>query len=167
MRLWLCLLLSPQLLAYSSARDAVVSRTYWMPRMFGERLTYCDNEHARTVAKKYCQQLGFNHQKRYKLETNKLCFAWIECTGVRKPTIDFTEQLFYRPRWHNYPLAWCYDTHHGCGARAAQAYCRHQSFARVKSYQAKKHLFITQQIGDEHRCYDKDCTGFKYIICQR
>ena len=185
------LVFSQCLYAYSVGHDAIVRRMFWHPMRAGERLNYCNEEKTccgQPIADGYCKKLGYHHARRFQFEpnlgvTNFLSgihgcqgwkcsgFAWIECTGkrayVRPPLADYTEQLFVKPRWKHYPLAWCYDGQKGCGQKAAYAYCRYQGYLHVKSYRSSKLIFASKQIGGGYLCFGRDCRGFDYIICKR
>lgn len=187
----LLILFSSYARAFSTGADAQVYRMFWHPMRGGERLNFCNEERTccgKSIADAYCKKLAYHHAKRFKFEPNlgltnylsgkNQCkgwkcsgFAWIECAGqrryVRPPLADYTDKLFVKPRWKQYPLAWCYDGQKGCGKRAAYAYCRYQGYLHVKDYKTTKHIYATKQIGGGYLCFGRDCEGFQYIVCKR
>ena len=177
--------------SYSAGgKEAIVKRIFWNPMRSGERLDYCNEDKSccgQVVANTYCHIMGYHHANRFRFEPNlglthfisgnNACkgwkcsgFSWIECAGKRKyvrpPLSDYTDKLFVKPRWHLYPLAWCYDGHKGCGKRAAYSFCRYQGYEKVKDFRKTFH-YATKQIGGGYLCFGSECGGFEYITCSR
>lgn len=184
-------LMASDVFAYSTGMQARVYRMFWNPMREGERLDYCNEDKSccgKPIADSYCKQLRYHHAKRFKFEPNlglttylsgeNRCkgwkcsgFAWIECAGqrtyVKPPLSDYSDKLFAKPRWKQYPLAWCHDGKKGCGKQAAYAFCRYQGYLHVKDFKKTRHIYATKQIGGGYLCFGQDCEGFKYIICER
>ena len=165
-------------------------RTFWHPKLSGERLNFCDEAKTncgKYIADGYCQVLGFNHARRFELAYHlglthflsgkNACrgwqcsgFDWIECAGARnykiRPASDYSQALFVKPRWKKLPLDYCYDNKSGCGKREAYAYCRWQGYLHVVSFKKATNVHATRQMGRGQQCYGKHCEGYEYIICE-
>lgn len=174
-----------------SKPQSIVYQMFWHPMFHGERLNYCNESKSccgKEIAARYCAMLGFNDVRGFKKAANIgftryisgrnecqgwMCagFDWIECVGertyVRPPVSDFTQELFVYPRWHKFPLAWCYDdTMHHCGKKAAYAFCRWQGYGAVERF-AQRDVYASKTIGSNKLCITKNCSGFDYIVCKR
>jgi hypothetical protein len=165
---------------------------FWQPQFHGERLGYCNETKSccgQKIANQYCLLLGFEMANRFKeaknlgltnfLSGKNQCqgwkcsgFEWIECKGhrtyVARPLSDYEQELFVRPRWRKFPLAWCYDSgKQACGEKSAYAFCRWQGYGGVQSYSKPMTVYASKKIGSNSLCIGSDCRGFEYIICKR
>jgi len=175
-----------------STPQSTIYQVYWNPMFHGERLNYCNEDKSccgRKIASQYCVMMGFNDVSRYQKAPNlgftryisgkNECQGWmcsgfdfIECTGERRysarPLSDFREELFVRPRWKKFPLAWCFDSQaKKCGRRAAYAFCRWQGYGKLIRYSNQKEVPASRKIGTNELCINKNCISFEYIVCKR
>ena len=192
MRCILLLLWLPCLYASSLAPpQSTVYRYFWHPMLKEERLDYCHEDRTTCglpVADCYCKAMGYDKVARFRKAPNlgltrlmsgaNECRGWkcsgfeyIKCQGQRqyhiRPQSDYRQEIFVRPRWHNYPLAWCYQNGHQCGRRAAYSFCRFQGYGKVIKFSPAKCVNASKEIGTSALCYNDDCKGFEYIVCGR
>jgi hypothetical protein len=168
-----------------------VLRMFWHPMMKGERLEYCNEDLTqcgKEIATCYCKKMGYTEAKRFQKAPNlgltrfitgkNECqgfkcsgFDYIECKGERKyysrPSSDFRHKLFVRPRWHHFPISWCYRNSKQCGKRSAYAFCRFQGYGKVIRYSQSKSVPASKEMGTSALCMNQDCRGFEYIVCGR
>ena len=192
---WLLFLgfcLSHAMASSLTAPQSTVYQMIWQPQLHGERLNYCNEEKSgcgEEIANQYCHLLGFEKSKRFQqakhiglthfISGKNQCqgwkcsgFDWIECIGHRtyiaRPLSDYQHELFVRPRWRKFPLAWCYDaTEKECGKKSAYAFCRWQGYSNVARYTWRKNVYASKQIGTNGLCFGPKCKGFEYIVCKR
>lgn len=182
----------PSLLASSiTPPQSTVYRTFWHPMLKAERLDYCHENRTQcgvSVANCYCKSMGYNEASSFRKAPNlgltrlisgeNECRGWkcsgfefIKCKGKRtyssRPQSDYKQEIFVRPRWRNYPLAWCYANHGLCGKRAAYAFCRWQGYGKVIKYSTAKCVHASKEIGTSALCFNNECKSYEYIVCGR
>ncbi len=192
--LYLVVLLPLLCLSYGTYATSTQNKTYrdfWYPLYHGMRLSYCSEDHNEcglALASKYCQSMGYEKAfqarvehhvglTRYPASTNQ-CQGWrcdgfmfISCEATMKkqePSIaSYRFNDFVLPRFKNYRVDWCYQHDKDCGARAANAFCRHQGYQRATVYEKQANLPATQTLGDQELCFGNTCHGFSHITCFR
>jgi hypothetical protein len=171
--------------------QSTVLRMFWHPMMKGERLDYCNEDLTkcgRQIASCYCKKMGYDYAKRFVKAPNlgltrfvsekNECRGWkcsgfdfIECQGERKylsrPSSDYQQKLFVRPRWHHFPVSWCYKNSKQCGAQSAYAFCRYQGYGKVVQYSKQKSVPASKEMATSALCINQNCKGFEYILCER
>jgi hypothetical protein len=166
-------------------------RSFWHPIYNGGYLDYCTvdgKDCGRAVANRYCRMLGYDRSNQHMIahnigithyiSTRARCKGW-QCNGFMMiscatnlshtppQTYHYREKLFVDPRFGHYRVDWCYDRKQGCGARAANAFCRHMGFMSAKHFVKEIQIGATKTIGSEELCFGKECKAFKTIVCYR
>jgi hypothetical protein len=75
---------------------------------------------------------------------------------------------FQHPRQGNQLLDWCFDWGSGCGAKAANAWCKSKGFEKAQRFSQWADVGGSQPtrlIGTGALCDQKICDAFRYIIC--
>lgn len=166
-------------------------RTFWHPTYQGERVDYCTadgQQCGKAVAHRYCQILGYDYSNQAViahnvgltnyLNTRLRCTGW-RCTGfmtigcakkmAHNPPAPYhyRERRFAVPRYNDYRVDWCYDTHKHCGAKAAHSFCSRMGYIRAKQFRKQSMVGATKTIGSQELCFGNQCSAFKTIVCYR
>lgn len=163
-------------------------RSFWTPVLQGQRLDYCTSG-ARVcglpLADRFCKIMGYESAAQAKIDYNvgftrhldnaSICKGWschgwrmIQCKSQFKPQgNNILKQVFYYPRMHWARVDYCYMQGHGCGKRAAYAFCRSMSYEHVSSFKKQAHVLSTCTLGEQQRCFGSRCNGFAHITCTR
>lgn len=175
--------------AQAGTHEDLYYRAFWNPVVHGTRLDYC-NSSARVcglpLARDFCKIMGYETVSQASIDYNvgitryldnaKICKGWrchgwnvIRCKShIKKKLMDeIQSRIFYFPRMHWARVDYCYMKDHGCGKRAAYAFCRSMSFEHVGSFKKEHNVLSTCTLGEQRRCFGYGCDGFAQITCTR
>lgn len=175
----------------AAPQNNVVHRTFWQPCHHGLRVNYCSQDGkicGAPQANLYCHMLGYEKSTDSMIANNvgfsrflpgcNTCIGW-DCNGFKY--IDCSKHLdhtppkpyhyryrhFYYPRYQHYRVDWCYDGCKGCGARAANSFCRRMGYNRASHFSIAKEIAATSAIGNQKLCFGRHCNAFQEISCYR
>lgn len=78
-------------------------------------------------------------------------------------------QTFFKPKQGGNRLDWCLDWANGCGAPAANAWCKAKGFDKAASFQQDPDIgssHPTRLLSSGAVCDQENCDGFKQITCE-
>jgi hypothetical protein len=175
---WLCC--SP------GVAQAQEDKVYNAPRFFDHRLDWCATwgaECGQPAADTFCKRRRYTAARNFLIEPNigdreptmtirskQVCDKNF-CAGFKSITCRdpiSSERVFVNPVWNEYRLDACVQWGSECGKPAADAFCRHQGYARAffEVLDASPGYANTRLIGSNQICDKKFCVGFQMIVCE-
>lgn len=178
-------------LCSAKSHSSVAFRSFWQPTFLGQALDYCTLDGTRcgeSVAKQYCQMLGYDDSSQsiiannigltHFIATRAQCSGWrcngfmsITCTKnlAHKPpkSYHYRKKQFAYPRYNDMRVDWCYKQDEQCGKRAADSFCTHMGFMHAQSFLKEAQVAATKTIGSQSLCFGSQCNAFKLITCSR